>query len=93
MSCLMLRIEFAGGAQIIDGLRVVMDEIYYQSNGGVVVMRGISREFCRGTPKPYITSWGDILLQIMRDYLDLSTFAIIAHRLIRWSFPFVLDIK
>lgn len=50
MSCLMLRIEFAGGAQIIDGLRVVMDEIYYQSNGGVVVMRGISREFCRGTP-------------------------------------------
>jgi hypothetical protein len=49
MSCLMLRIEFAGGAQITDGLWVVMDEISYQAYGGVVVMRGMSREFCRGT--------------------------------------------
>jgi hypothetical protein len=45
-----LSIEFAGGAHITNDLRVVMDEISYQSNGCVVVMRGMSREFFIGVP-------------------------------------------
>jgi hypothetical protein len=42
-----LSIEFAGGVQITEELQVVMDEISYQSNGGVVTMRGMMRLFCR----------------------------------------------
>jgi hypothetical protein len=42
-----LSIEFAGSAHITDELRVAIDEISYQSNGGVVAMRGMMREFCR----------------------------------------------
>jgi hypothetical protein len=45
MSCLMLSIEFTGSAQNMGELRVMMDEISYQSNGGMVAMRRMSREF------------------------------------------------
>lgn len=41
-----ISIEFAGNAHITDELRVAIDEITYQSNGGMVAMR----EFCRGYP-------------------------------------------
>jgi hypothetical protein len=44
----MLSIEFAGSARITYDLWVMMDETY-QSNGGMVATRGMSREFCRGT--------------------------------------------
>jgi hypothetical protein len=47
---LVLSIEFAGSAHITDELRVAIDEISYQSNGGVVAMRGMMKEFCMGTP-------------------------------------------
>jgi hypothetical protein len=53
-----LSIEFAGGAQITYDLRVVMDEISYQSNGGVVAVRVTSREFCRGTPSALYNQLG-----------------------------------
>jgi hypothetical protein len=57
MSCLVLSIKFVGRVQITVELRVVMDEISYQSSGGMVAMRGMSRESFLGVPpQPYITS-------------------------------------
>jgi hypothetical protein len=44
---LVVSIKFSGGAHVIDELRLTMDEISYQSNGGVVAMRGMMKEFCR----------------------------------------------
>jgi hypothetical protein len=54
---------------------VAMDELSYQSNGDMVVMRGMMRSFCRGTPQAYIGDRRDIPLQVVKPiqlYLSLS---------------------